>query len=187
MESMDPPSNGLYTITATDCGDPYGPIGSIHPRAKKPVGDRLGGALLTHVYNTPTPYSGPRLTSVANGGGSASAAISATLSFSGVGAKGLLVISPSATGPYANSSVCPVGVSADLCMGMMLQGNSGKWYPAQATVTSDGSELVLEVGSAANGETRAMATASGWSLWPITLLYSMDGMMPAFPWNASAK
>jgi len=72
-------------------------------------------------------------------------------------------------------------------MGMMLQGNSGKWYPAQATVTSDGSELVLEVGSAANGETRAMATASGWSLWPITLLYSMDGMMPAFPWNASAK
>jgi hypothetical protein len=70
----------------------------------------------------------------------------------------------------------------------MLQGDSGAWYAAQATVSKDGSGLVLEVaGSAARNETRAVATASGWSLWPITLLYSNEGMIPAFPWNASVN
>jgi hypothetical protein len=188
LESSDPPSQGMYTITAVDKGDPYGPIGSIHPRAKKPVGDRLGGALLTHIYGTPTPYAGPRLASATNGGGSASAALSAMLRFSGAGAQGLTLITPSANGPFANSSMCPQGVGAALCSGPMLQGDSGAWYAAQATVSKDGSGLVLEVaGSAARNETRAVATASGWSLWPITLLYSNEGMIPAFPWNASVN
>jgi len=31
---------------------------------------------------------------------------------------------------------------------------------------------------------KPIATANGWSLWPITLLYSAAGL-PAFPWNAS--
>ena len=70
----------------------------------------------------------------------------------------------------------------------MLQGDSGAWYPAQATVGGGGGELVLQVpSSVAKGETRAVATASGWSLWPITLLYSSEGMMPAYPWNASVN
>jgi len=182
LESSDPPSVGLSTITAVDGGDPHGPIGSIHPRAKKPVGDRLGGALLSHVYGLPTPFAGPRLKAAASGGGSGGASISATLTFSG--ARALTLIAPSATGPFANSSVCPQDVGASLCAGFMLQGDSGTWYPAAGALAPGGAALVLEVGSEAAKEARAVATASGWSMWPLTLLYG-DGMMPAFPWNAS--
>lgn len=182
LESSDPPSVGLSTITAVDGGDPHGPIGSIHPRAKKLVGDRAGGALLSNVYARPTPFSGPRFKAAVNGGGGGGASISATLTFSGTSA--LTLISPSATGPFANSSVCPQDVDANLCAGFMLQGASGTWYPASGAPTADGGALVLEVGAAAEKEARVVATASGWSLWPITLLYG-DGMMPAFPWNAS--
>jgi hypothetical protein len=184
LESADPPAVGLSTITAVDGGDPHGPIGSIHPRAKKPVGDRLGGALLTHVYSRPTPYAGPRLSSAAVGGGGSGAAISATLTFAGVGEGGLTLIAPSTTGPYMNSSVCPQDVGEDLCSGFMLQGDSGAWYAATGALSADGGALVLEVGAAAAKEARAVATSSGWSLWPITLLYG-GGMMPAFPWNVS--
>jgi len=159
--------------------DPFGPIGSIHPRGKKPVGERLGAALLTALYGMPTPFAGPRLARVASGGGAAGA-LSATLTFTSTAP--LVLIAPAPIGPYANSSVCPVGVGADLCAGFMLQGaQSGAWYNASAALTAGGDVLLT---ADAPGETRAIAAASGWSLWPITLLYDSNGL-PAFPFNMS--
>ena len=178
LESGDSNAN-ISVITAVDGGDPFGPIGSIHPRRKKLVGDRLGASLLTTLFNIPTPFAGPRYASATNGGGS-TGKISATLTFTA--ASPLVLIPPSPVGQFANSSVCPVGVSEDLCGGFMLQGDkSAGWFPATASITAD-NKLLLE-STAGAGDTRAIASASGWSLWPISLLYSLDGMLPVFPWN----
>jgi hypothetical protein len=191
LGAVDAPAGGISVVTAVDLGDPYGPIGSIHPRQKKPVGARLGGAVLTHVYSQATPYAGPRLARAVAGGGGAGAGISATLTFrlpaGGSGDARLQLLAPSPSGPFANSSVCPAGVAGALCAGFQLQGaSSGAWYAATAALAAGGQALVLEAAQA-RGEAGAAAAASGWSLWPLTLLYSdaADGGLPAFPFNAS--
>lgn len=176
----------ISVITAVDGGDPFGPIGSIHPRAKQLVGRRTAAAALTTVYDIPTAFSGPRYASAVSGGGTAGS-LSATVTFSGVGPGHdgpLVVVTPNPVGPLANSSVCPVGVNAILCEGFMIQASDGTWYAAgAATSTASPSSVILTAPAAPAGLT-AIATASGWSLWPITLLYSAGGL-PAFPWNAT--
>jgi hypothetical protein len=168
----------VSVVTAVDKGDPGGPIGSIHPRAKQPVGARLAAAFLTGVYGVPTPFAGPRFASGAAGGG-APGALSATLRFAPAAAP-LALVAPTGVGPLANSSECPPTVPADLCCGFMLQSDAGAWAPADAALADGGDALVLT----APGAGRAVAAASGWCLWPITRLYSADGL-PAFPFNAS--
>ena len=100
LEAGDPPGAGISVITAVDGGDPYGPIGSIHPRAKKPVGDRLGAALLSAVYGAPTPFAGPRLRAAVSGGG---AGLSATLTFAA--GSPLVLIPPTPAGRFAKVSM----------------------------------------------------------------------------------
>ena len=63
----------------------------------------------------------------------------------------------------------------------LLQGSDGVWRPANGSLTADGTGLVLTAGQAG---APATATASGWSVWPILLLYSGEGQV-AFPWNAT--
>ena len=182
----------MATVTAVDGGDPYGPIGSIHPRAKQLVGRRLAAAALTAAYKQPTPYAGPRYASAAPGGGAAGT-LSATVSFAAPspaspGNDGpLRLVAPSPAGPFANSSVCPAGVQADLCAGFALRGSDNVWYNATATLGASQRTLVLTASDpGVPAGLTATATASGWSLWPITLLYSSAGL-PAFPWNVSIQ
>ncbi len=47
-------------VTAMDVGE----ADDIHPRWKRPVGERLAAAALTEVYNEAHPYRGPVITSV---------------------------------------------------------------------------------------------------------------------------
>lgn len=184
LRGGDAPASNISVITAVDGGDPFGPIGSIHPRAKQLVGRRTAAAALTTVYAISTPYAGPRYSSAVSGGG-APGSLSATVTFTAAGPGNLgplVVIPPSPVGPFANSSVCPVGVAASLCQGFMVQGSNGVWYPANATVqASPAGTVVLTAADAPAGLT-AVSTSCGWSLWPITLLYSAAGL-PAFPWN----
>ncbi len=53
-------------VTAFDVGEEN----DIHPRWKRPVGERLAAAALTKVYQSPTPYSGPRIIDVHQDGSS---------------------------------------------------------------------------------------------------------------------
>jgi hypothetical protein len=73
---------GMATITAADGGDPFGPIGSIHPRAKQLVGRRLAAAALTAVHGRPTPFAGPRYASAAPSRGLSSSTTSVVSSWS---------------------------------------------------------------------------------------------------------
>lgn len=170
----------ISVITAVDGGDPYGPIGSIHPRAKQLVGRRAAAATLSVVYGVAAASAGPRFASAARGGG---AGLSATVAFSG-GGGGLALITPQATGAYANSSVCPVGVGAALCAGFQIAGSDGVWRDATGALTADGARLVLS--AAAPAGVTAVAVASGWSLWPISLLYGSNGVV-AYPFNSTVS
>lgn len=170
----------ISVVTAVDGGDPYGPIGSIHPRAKQLVGRRTAAAALSLVYGIERPFAGPRFKQ-ATAGGDATHPLSATLTFTG-GGGGLSLITPQATGQFANSSVCPTGVSASLCFGFMIAGTDGTWRPATGVLSGDSQQLVLSAPAPAG--VTAVAVSSGWSLWPITLLYGTNGL-PVFPFNAT--
>jgi hypothetical protein len=150
------------------------------------VGHRTSAAALATAYGLDTPYAGPRYASAVAGGGPAGS-LSATVSFTAAGPGNtgpLTLVSPSPVGPLANSSVCPAGVDASLCSGFAILGSDGAWYPADAALAAGETALVLTAAGGAGAGLAPTATASGWSLWPITLLYSAAGL-PAFPWNAS--
>jgi hypothetical protein len=49
-------------------------MGGIHPRSKKPVGDRLGTATLNTVYDGKEAYTGPTLAGCSLGGATAAGA-----------------------------------------------------------------------------------------------------------------
>jgi sialate O-acetylesterase len=164
----------ISVITAVDGGDPFGPIGSIHPRAKQLVGKRLANAILTSVYGISLPFAGPRIIS-----GVSSGTNSAILQFS----KPLTIISPQPNGQYANSSVCPIGVPSSLCCAFQLQDGSGTWVNATATLSSDTSLLISPTSGTG---TKVSAVSSGWCLWPITLVYSSDGL-PMYPFNITLE
>ena len=103
----------------------------------------------------------------------------------------MVLVAPDPNGPLANSSVCPVGVDATLCEAFSIQGSDGTWFPAvpslvQRQTGAPGAALVLTAASGKGSGLSPIATASGWSLWPITLLYSAAGL-PAFPWNETIQ
>ena len=175
-------------VTAVDGGDPHSPTGSIHPRAKQLVGRRTSAAALTLYYRRPTPFAGPRYESAVAGGGP-DGSLSATVLFApptpaSPGNDGpLQLVVPSADGPYAYSSTCPPTVSQSECGGFFIRASNGVWYPANAALGPSRSVILMAFGDVPAG-LAADGTASGWALWPITLLYSAAGL-PAFPWNAT--
>jgi sialate O-acetylesterase len=179
----------VTTATAADGGDWDAPEGSIHPRGKQHIGARLGAGALLALYGLGDPGDsmGPRAVACTPGGGPPGA-LSATVSFAGVDATSnpLVLVTPQPVGPLANSSVCPAqGVNASLCAGFQLQDATGAWYAATATLSADATRVVLTAAAAPSGAA-LNASASGWSLWPITLLYNSRGV-PAFPWRVGVS
>ena len=146
------------------------------------MGRRTAAAALSVVYGIARPFAGPRFSHAASGGG-ASGGLSATVSFTGGGGS-LVLVAPNAVGPTANSSVCPEGVTAPLCGGFMLGGSDGEWRAATGALSPDAAHLVLSA-PAPVGVT-ATAVASGWTLWPITLLYGVNDL-PIFPFNGTVQ
>lgn len=72
--------NGREALCATACAADMGTpclMGGIHPRSKKPVGDRLGRAMLNTVYGGTGAFTGPTLSSCA----SSTSASTLTISF----------------------------------------------------------------------------------------------------------
>ena len=183
----------VTTATAVDGGDSSG---SIHTRCKLDLGRRLGDGFLfdSGVLPSSATSEGPRFAASVAGGGAPGAGMSATVRFAPPfdAAGSLALVAPGAddgqlcTSPSFVSTSCPPGVDAALCHGFELQdGATGTWWPAEASLNADGSALVLTAaaGGGAPPGAAANATSSGWSLWPISLLYGKEGNVAAFPWR----
>ena len=181
----------VTTATAVDGGDESG---SIHTRCKLDLGRRLGDGFLFDAGALPSSASseGPRFAGSVAGGGAPGAGMSATVRFAPPfdAAGSLNLVAPGAddgqlcTSPSFVSTSCPPGVDAALCRGFELQdGATGTWWPAAASLSADGSALVLTAAAGAPQGAAANATSAGWSLWPISLLYGKSGNVAAFPWR----
>jgi hypothetical protein len=183
---------GLAHVTVATGVDGGDESGSIHTRCKLDLGRRLGAGALLDLFGlgAAEEAEGPKFAASARGGGAAGS-MSATVSFSTpfAAAGSLKLVAPGAddgelcTSPSFVSTSCPPGVNASLCRGFELQdGSTGTWWPATAALSADGSALVLTATGAPAGAA-ANATSSGWSLWPISLLYGARGNVAAYPWR----
>lgn len=174
------------TVTAADGGDPYAPQ-VIHSRLKQLVGRRLAAAALSVVYGRGdlSPAVGPTYASAT--AATAGSVVTVTVQFAPASVGGGLVLVPPTPGNY--STFCPVdaGVPADVCGFFGVQTSDGAWRNATAAVAPGGGALTLTVDTAPATGLTAVATSSGWALWPVLPLRNRAGL-PAFPWrhNVSA-
>jgi hypothetical protein len=193
---------GVGLSAAFDGGDPaavmappgspgFAPSGTVHPHCKYIPGRRLARSVLGTAYG-PTPpvavpfayptysYAVGRAATINNGTASN---ISVTVHFAAGTTGSGLALAP--YDPTSNSSHCPTerGVNASYCDWFSVQVNDaypGTWYNASVAVGSDGATLVLTVTVPRPG-LAAAATRNGYSDWPVTTVYTHEGL-PVMPW-----
>ena len=142
------PKAGMAVIT--DVGDSK----DIHPKKKKPVGERLALAARGIAYGEKIEYSGPIYKSMAVKGDKA------TLSFDHVGG-GL----EARDGELKGFAIC---------------GNDQKWVWAKAEITGKGKNTAIVVSAA--GVDHPVAVRYGWADCPVVNLWNKDGL-PASPFR----
>jgi len=172
--------------TAVDLGDISPPMGSIHPRPKQQLGQRLAAGALLDLFGigSAEDSEGPVFASARSGGGAAGA-LSATVTFlAPFDAPGSLTIANVSAWPgLAPSSECPDDASA-VCAGFELQDGAGTWHIAAASLNADASALVLEAAGAPAGAT-LNATSNGFAVWPqVSVFGTLGAKLPAYPWRA---
>lgn len=192
---------GVAMSVAFDGGDPaavmsppgspsYSPSGTVHPHCKFIPGRRIAAAMAGVLQQQPQAlyptYASAVATSYTTPDGHASnitVVVSFTLGSTGGGLQ---------TVPYdaaSNSSHCPTerGVNTTYCDWFGVQVNDaypvGTWLNASTAVGADRHTLVLHVQAPGPGLV-AVATRNGWSDWPVTTVYTVDGQ-PVLPWKKS--
>ena len=179
LESCSLPNVGY--ATATDCGDPLSADGSIHPRMKKRIADRLVASALTLRYKLPTVYLPPTYagaTAMSSG-----RSVMVTVYFNDLPTKLVAAHDYCKTHMLAQNGSgvwFSTGLSASLCSWFTIIGSDGGRYNATATPTPDGKQLVLTATVNQSGTT-AIATSFGWNSWPINTIMSAEGL-PLQPW-----
>lgn len=173
----------VVTVTAADGGDPLAPQ-VIHSRRKQLVARRLAAAALSVVYGRGdlSPAVGPVYASAT--ATTVGATVTVEVAFApGTTAGGLVLVPPT---PGNFSSYCPtdVGIPADNCGWFAVQTSDGAWRNATAALGGGpgGDRLVLAVDTSPATGLAAVATSSGWALWPVLPLRNLAGL-PAFPWR----
>jgi hypothetical protein len=173
----------VVTVTAADGGDPLAPQ-VIHSRRKQLVARRLAAAALSVVYGVGdlSPAVGP-VYAAATARAAVGTTVTVEVSFApGTTAGGLVLVPPT---PGNSSTYCPTdeGVPADNCGWFAVQTSDGAWRNATAALGGPaGDRLVLAVDTAPATGLAAVATSSGWALWPVLPLRNLAGL-PAFPWR----
>lgn len=159
--------------SAIDIGDPLGPWGSVHPRHKQPVGQRLALGALALNYNQNVFYQGPTFQ-----GATASVAgttVTVTVSFTpqSVASNNVLSKVPAS---------CPInlGVPASQCAFPTIFTSAGA-INATSSISSDGTKMIL-TGTAVKTGVTVQSVAYGYGQWPIIEIYNAAGI-PIVPFN----
>ncbi|XP_065829152.1 sialate O-acetylesterase-like [Oscarella lobularis] len=157
--------------TAVDHGDLTSPFGSVHPRAKQPVGLRLSATARALLYKEKLVYQGPMISNAhANGN------------------QVVVNFDPSTLGSglEMKPAACPQGLPPQYCMEFELQTSDQKWHAAQGTIQGNTvvvsmSENVTCVASAA---VSVITVRYGYADWPLCTIFNKEGY-PAIPFSYS--
>jgi len=147
--------------TAADLGDPLSPFGSIHPRLKQPVGQRLARAARAITYSDPIPFLGPMAQSW---GVVSQNTVQVTFEQTSVGG-GMMAIPMS----------CDPNVPSNQCAEYEI-GTANGWVPARGVISSMYSITV----SASLGGQQITGVRYGYANYPIMTLHNKFGF-PALP------
>jgi hypothetical protein len=178
----------------TDAGDPLSPYGSIHPRRKRILGQRLAAGALHQIYGkAQQPWSGPVYDSseaVGEAGGSSGSSsllqVRVRFKAGSIGGGGLQLRPWSAE---SFSSRCPeeAHVPGWQCEWFSIQASSGAWLNASSVQVEEGGQTLLlsvqaPAAAAGSAPLKPVASRNGWSAWPVVILYDAAGL-PALPWE----
>ena len=201
LASLSLPNVSL--VAATDLGDPgtaAGPggkskLGSVHPRHKRPVGERLAAAVLDICFGhsaAAKDYLSPRYLSahhvLSQHFTTTEVRLSVEIEFQLLppDTMPLRVLAPgeaTAADPHGLSSKCPIGVGvpASACAGFELKTNDNVWHSASATVVG-GNKLVLTTVVNKTGAAIPRASRFGFGPWPVNTIVTA-GDIPIYPWS----
>ena len=179
MAALNLPNVGY--ASGVDIGDVSSPYGSIHPRAKRAVGNRLANAALALNYGkTEIPWKSPSYRSISthveNG------VVTANVTLDNVPTSLTLLDPPMIpTSPYCQAVKGGV-VAPDptACAWFTLFGDAGEVINATSvTLTDDQKGLVLSAN--VSNKPNIIATSFGYGNWPVNMIYSNEGL-PLEPW-----
>ena len=165
----------VHAANTIDLGDALSKHGSVHPRDKLTVAQRMSAAARALVFgDAAVPYLAPTYASATST--TVNGTLTVTVSFAPAPpSSGRLALAPKA---------CPAGVGglpASECAWFDVQLGDGSWVNATGVALSaDARALVLSVPGAPAGAT-ANATRGAFSPWPVVVLFSEEGL-PALPW-----
>jgi len=169
LAGLELPAVGF--ATAVDLGDPFSPAGSIHPRYKQAVGDRLSRSMRNIAYGQNINWQGPTLKSLAIAPG---ANFSIVVEFDIYESSGLV---------QGNAPIGYVGCPSNgtgVCTGWEIQLSDTKWYPStdSAVVDTRHVQVNFNVPEGLNATTLSYA----YSVWPLCTLFNTEGL-PAIPFS----
>jgi len=102
-------------------------------------------------------------------------ALRVAVAFDGAaGAAGGLALRPRAP--------CPPSVPAAVCSGLGILGSDGVWRAADDGVAVGGGGDSVAFFAAAPAGVRPVAHGYAWSSWPLPVLFTEEGGLPALPW-----
>jgi len=162
---------GVGYATASDLGDAYSPAGSIHPRDKQPVGQRLANAARAIVYGDSIVWQGPTATNARytiSGG-----YVTVNITFDLHGSTGLA---------FQELPSCPASIPTSICSSWVVVYSdntvSTTW---QAHLDSYAKNNVNAIFPLPTGKSPA-AVQYGYAPWPLMNLYNNE-KLPALPFN----
>ena len=170
--------------SAVDVGDASSPWISIHPRAKRVLGQRLANAALAQQYGRPVAWRGPAFASSSWSQAGGVITVEVALKNVPTALRLLSTAMPGAT-PFCQAGGGAAGggiVAPDpsLCAWFTAFDDAGRVFNMSGiALSADSKGLVLTTpGPQVNA---IIATSFGWGTWPVNAVYSQEGL-PLEPW-----
>jgi hypothetical protein len=166
----------VHAANTIDLGDALAPHGSVHPRNKLAVAQRMAAAAQALVFkDASVPYLAPAYASAAVLSSSASQ-LQLQVNFAPAPpSSGRLLLQPAA---------CPAGIGglpASECSWFEVQLGSGQWVNATGVALSADSMSLLLTVPVPGPSAAVNATRGFFSPWPVVVLFAEEGL-PVLPW-----
>ena len=156
-------TTNAVVINSLDLGDFTSPMGSIHPRFKQPIGERMAKAslYLNHNIGSPLAYTSPTYITAFQNSTTTHLYIQFSLH---------IEVHPSA---------CPTTIQPTVCAYYDYQTTTGAWFNATSISLIDTHTVQLGL---ANITHKVIATRGSYGVWPVAILFGKISGLPALPY-----